>query len=74
MSKPAARNPTMSVSGYQTSLVRCAVAVLLILAGIAWITVYTHAAMDAANFTAVPGLSRSRDSPISWPERDRPGS
>ncbi|MCW2855713.1 MAG: putative septation inhibitor protein [Marmoricola sp.] len=58
MSKPAARNPTVSVSGYQTSLVRCAVAVALILAGIAWITVYTHAAMDAANFTVLPGLKR----------------
>ena len=39
MSKRTARNPTMSISGYQTSLVRCAIVVALIIAGIAWITV-----------------------------------
>lgn len=65
MSKPAARNPTVTVSGYQTSLVRCAVAVLLILAGIAWITVYTHVAMDAANYTPIPGLKRPH-TPFPW--------
>jgi uncharacterized membrane protein YbhN (UPF0104 family) len=65
VSKPAARNPTMSVSGYQTSVVRCAVAVVVILAGIAWITVYSHVAMDAANFSASPGLIRPH-TPFPW--------
>jgi hypothetical protein len=50
VSKPAARNPTVSISGYETSLVRCAVAILLVIAGIAWITVYTNSAMDAAEW------------------------
>lgn len=64
MSKPAARNPTISVSGYQTSLVRCAVAVLLVIAGIAWMTFYTHAAMDAANW--VKGFGAKPHTPFPW--------
>jgi hypothetical protein len=65
VSKPAARKPTVLVSGYETSLVRCAVAVLLVLAGIAWITVYTHVAMDAANYTKVAGIKKP-DSAFPW--------
>ena len=65
MSKPAARKPTLTVSGYETSLVRCAVVVLLVLAGIAWITVYTHVAMDAANYVKLPG-SKKPDTPFPW--------
>jgi hypothetical protein len=64
VSKPAARKPTITVSGYETSLVRCAVAVLLVLAGIAWITVYTHVAMDAA--TWVKGLGKKPHTPFPW--------
>lgn len=48
MSKPAARNPVKSISGYETSLVRCAIAVVLVIVGIAWIAVYTNFAMDHA--------------------------
>ncbi|MFL6159999.1 MAG: cell division protein CrgA [Marmoricola sp.] len=55
MSKPQARNPTVSLSGYETSWVRCAVAVLLVVVGAAWITVYTHSAMDAAEWTKAFG-------------------
>ena len=51
MSKPAARKPTISVSGYETSLVRCAIALLLVGLGIAWLIVYTHSAMDAAEWS-----------------------
>jgi hypothetical protein len=58
VSKPAARKPTVTVSGYETSLVRCAVVVLLVVAGIAWMTVYTHVAMDAANYVKLPGLKK----------------
>ena len=65
MSKPAARHPTVTVSGYETSLVRCAIAVLLVLAGIAWITYYTHFAMDAANYVKLPGTKKP-DTPFQW--------
>lgn len=64
MSKPVARNPTMSISGYQTSLVRCAVVLLLVVAGIAWVTVYTHVAMDAAEF--VKGFGKKPHTPFPW--------
>jgi hypothetical protein len=66
VSKPAARKPTLSVSGYETSLVRCAVAVLLVVVGIVWITVYTHSAMDAANFTQVKGGPKGPDTAFPW--------
>jgi Cell division protein CrgA len=65
VSKPAARKPTLTVSGYETSLVRCVVVVLLVLAGIAWITVYTHVAMDAANYVKSPGIKKP-DTPFPW--------
>jgi hypothetical protein len=65
VSKPAARKPTVMVSGYETSVVRCAVAVLLVLAGIVWITVYTQVAMDAANYVKLPGIKKP-DTPFPW--------
>jgi hypothetical protein len=65
VSKPAARKPTLTVSGYETSLVRCAVVLLLVLAGIAWITVYTQVAMDAANYVKLPGVKKP-DTPFPW--------
>ena len=65
MSKPAARKPTVTVSGYETSLVRCAVVVLLVLAGIVWMTVYTQFAMDAANYVKLPGVKKP-GTPFPW--------
>jgi hypothetical protein len=65
VSKPAARKPTVTVSGYETSLVRCAIALLLVVAGIAWITVYTQVAMDAANYVKLPGIEKP-DTPFPW--------
>jgi hypothetical protein len=65
VSKPAARKPTVLVSGYETSLVRCAIAVLLVLAGIVWITVYTHVAMDAADYVKVAGIKKPHTS-LPW--------
>lgn len=65
MSKPAARKPTITVSGYETSLVRCAIALLLVLGGIAWIAVYTNVAMDAANYVKLPGVKKP-DTPFPW--------
>lgn len=43
MSKRGPRNPTYAApSGYDTSIVRCAVVIGLVLLGIAWIVVYLH--------------------------------
>jgi hypothetical protein len=65
VSKPAARKPTVTVSGYETSVVRCAIVVLLIVAGIAWITVYTHVAMDAAMWQKGLGVKKPHTS-LPW--------
>jgi len=65
VSKPAARKPTMTVSGYETSLVRCALALLLVLGGIAWIFFYTHFAMDAAYWIKDLGTKKP-DTPAQW--------
>ena len=65
MSKPAARKPTVTVSGYETSLLRCAIAVLLVVAGIVWMTVYTQWAMDAANYVKLPGIKKPH-TPLPW--------
>ena len=54
MSKPAARKPTLSVSGYETSLVRCAVALLLVAVGIAWIAVYSNGPLGIVNYLGDP--------------------
>lgn len=64
MSKPAARNPLVRVSGFETSLVRCAIALVLVLAGIAWIVFYTQFAMDAAEW--VKGLGKKPGTPFEW--------
>jgi len=64
VSKRTARNPTMSVSGYETSLVRCAIVLVLIIAGIAWLAVYTNLAMDAAEWTK--GFGKKPDTPFPW--------
>ena len=64
MSKPSARKPTVITSGYQTSVVRTAIAALLVVLGIAWIVVYVVFAQDAANYTA--GLGTKPDNPLPW--------
>lgn len=65
MSKPSARNPMLAVSGYETSLVRCGIALLLVIGGIAWITVYTQFAMDAAEWSKALGTKKP-DTPFEW--------
>lgn len=50
MSKPAARNPTVTLSGYETSWVRTGIAIAFVLVGIAWLIVYTQLALDPAEF------------------------
>ena len=65
MSKPAASKPTVIASGYETSIKRTAVAVLLAVVGIVWIAVYVNVAKDAADFT--PGLGGKKPSdPLPW--------
>ena len=64
MSKPSARKPTVISSGYETSVVRTAIAALLVVLGIAWIAVYVVFAQDAANYTA--GLGTKPDNPLPW--------
>ena len=65
MSKSAARKPTELSSGYQTSIVRTAVAALLVVIGIAWIVVYINVAKDAAEFVQFPGAKKPSD-PLPW--------
>lgn len=65
MSKPSARKPTVISSGYQTSIVRTAVAALLVVLGIAWIAVYVNYAKDAAEFKAFPGAEKP-ENPLPW--------
>ncbi len=66
MSKRTARQPKVTVSsGYETSVVRTALAVLLVVAGIAWIAVYVNLAKDAAVFVDFPGAKAPKD-PIPW--------
>jgi len=64
VSKPSARKPTVISSGYETSVVRTAIAGLLVVLGIAWIAVYVVFAQDAANYTA--GLGTKPDNPLPW--------
>ena len=65
MSKPSARKPTVLASGYETSIPRTAIAVLLVVLGIVWIAVYTNYAKDAAEFQPVSGL-KNPDNPLPW--------
>lgn len=65
MSKPSARKTTMLSSGYETSLVRTAIAALLVVLGIVWIAVYINFAKDAAQFVQFPGAKKPAD-PLPW--------
>ncbi|MGI9157117.1 MAG: cell division protein CrgA, partial [Marmoricola sp.] len=59
MSKPRARQTDIKgTSGYETSVVRCAVAVALVVIGIAWIAVYINLEMDAATYSKGLGLAK----------------
>ena len=65
MSKPSARKSTVISTGYETSIPRCVIAVLLVLLGIAWMVVYINYAKEAAEFQAVPGIKKP-DNPLPW--------
>lgn len=65
MSKPSARTPRISVSGYETSIKRTVLAALLVIGGIAWITVFTQVAMDNAFFDKALG-GKAPSTPFPW--------
>jgi hypothetical protein len=65
VAKPSARKPTVISSGYQTSIVRTAIAALLVVAGIAWMAVYVNLAKDAAEFVKSPGI-KAPSNPLPW--------
>jgi hypothetical protein len=56
VSKPSARKPDVVSSGYETSMKRTVLAVVLVVLGIAWMAVYYTVARDAA--LAVPGAKK----------------
>lgn len=56
-----------TVSGYETSVPRIVIAVLLVVAGIVWMALYVNLAKDAASFTPVPGAEGGEPStPVPW--------
>ncbi|RLV48071.1 cell division protein CrgA [Nocardioides mangrovicus] len=66
MSKVKARQPQLrGISGYETSLVRCAIVIVLVVVGIAWIFTYTKFGYDHAHWTKSSGLKEPKN-PIPW--------
>lgn len=63
--RSSARSPKISVSGYETSLPRTGLAVLLAVAGIAWLVVYTTLALDAALYDQALG-GKAPSNPLPW--------
>lgn len=62
MSKPrAAQTELRGISGYETSLVRCAVAVVLAVLGIAWLVVYLKTGYDHAHWVKSLGLKEPKN-------------
>jgi Cell division protein CrgA len=66
VSKPAARNPTVTFSGYETSWVRTGIAIALVVIGIAWLVVYTHVAMDSAEYSHKLLFTKPKHNPLPW--------
>ena len=66
MSKQSARKPAvLSTAGFETSITRTAVAVALVVLGIAWIAVYLNVAQEAAEFVKFPGAKKPSN-PLPW--------
>lgn len=66
MAKPTIRKQQTAISsGYDTSIVRTAIAILLVVAGIVWMAVYINLAKDAATFTPFPGAKKPAN-PLPW--------
>ena len=64
MSKPSARKPTVVASGYETSIVRTAIAAVLVVLGIAWMVGLLTVAQDAAAGTA--RARKKPSNPLPW--------
>lgn len=64
MSRTSARKPTVVASGYETSVVRTALAAALVLVGIIWMAVYINVAQDAAEY--VKGIGKKPSNPLPW--------
>lgn len=59
MSKPRARETKLAgISGYETSIPRCALAIVLVVVGIAWLAVYTKVGYDPAHYQSGLGLKK----------------
>ena len=66
MSKPRSRTGQMQVgTGYETSMVRTGLVVLLVVLGIVWVAVYLTVAKDAATWSPALGLKKPAD-PLPW--------
>ncbi len=65
MSKPAARTPTASATGHETSWVRTGIALALVVVGIAWLVVYTQLALDPAEFARELQFEKPKN-PLPW--------
>lgn len=63
--RPTARKPQLMGSGYETSIPRCAIALALVVLGIAWIVVYATVAHDAATFVKI-GAVKPPSNPLPW--------
>lgn len=63
--RPSARKSTIVASGYDNSIPRCAVALGLVLLGIAWIVVYATVEHAAGTFVKV-GDVKPPSSPLPW--------
>jgi hypothetical protein len=64
LSRTSARKPTIVASGYETSVVRTALAGALVLVGIVWMAVYINLAQDAAEY--VKGVGKKPSNPLPW--------
>jgi hypothetical protein len=62
VSKPRAKQTQLrGISGYETSLVRCAVAIVLVVVGIVWITLYIKLGYDHAHWQKSLGLKEPKN-------------
>jgi hypothetical protein len=64
LSRTSARKPIVVASGYETSVVRTALAAALVVVGIAWMAVYINVAQDAAEY--VKGIGKKPSNPLPW--------
>ena len=64
MSRTSARKQVTIASAYETSVVRTALAAVLVVVGIAWIAVYINVAQEAAEY--IKGVGKKPSNPLPW--------